>query len=122
MVELYTKARPFDERPARVFDMSEAIQRVHLEAALALWKYAEASAAFIFGDSLGDPIADELLRALRTHPAGMTRVDISSLFARHRHRGQLESALAALTERGLARSVSEKTAGRPAERWYSDAK
>jgi hypothetical protein len=105
-----------------LLDRAETIQRAHLEAALALWNYAEASAAFIFGDSLGDPIADELLRALRTQPAGMTRVDISNLFARHRHRGQLESALAALAERGLARFVPEKTAGRTAERWYSDAK
>lgn len=105
-----------------LLDRSEVIQRVHLEAALALWTYADASAAFIFGDSLGDPVADELLRALRSHPAGMTRVDITNLFARHRDRGQLESALAALAERGLAYFVREKTAGRPAERWHAGAK
>ena len=31
----------------------------------AVWRYCEASALFIFGDSLGDPIADRLLAAIR---------------------------------------------------------
>jgi hypothetical protein len=37
----------------------------HLNAALAVWSYCEYSARHIFGELLGDPIADEILRALR---------------------------------------------------------
>ena len=37
----------------------------HIRAALAVWEYAEGSAAHIFGGSLGDNVADEILRALQ---------------------------------------------------------
>ncbi len=37
----------------------------HLRAALAVWQYCEDSARYVFGDALGDPVADELLEALR---------------------------------------------------------
>src|SRR5205814_1467214 len=48
-----------------LLDCSKVVKEVHLRAALAVWDYAEQSARHIFGDSLGDPLADELLRALR---------------------------------------------------------
>jgi hypothetical protein len=35
------------------------------EAALTLWRYCDASARYIFGDLVGDPVADTILRALR---------------------------------------------------------
>ena len=42
---------------------------------------SNSNARFIFGDALGDPIADEILRALRrAGPDGLTRWDISNLF------------------------------------------
>src|SRR5262249_25163478 len=45
----------------------------HLDAAYALWRYCEASARYIFGDMLGDPLADDLRRMLRqAGTAGMT--------------------------------------------------
>ena len=48
-----------------LLDRSAFIDAPHLLAALACWDYAEASARYIFGDTLGDPVADEILRALR---------------------------------------------------------
>jgi hypothetical protein len=47
-----------------LLDGSRQIDVPHLEAALAVWEYCEASAAFVFGDLLGDPVADEIARAL----------------------------------------------------------
>src|SRR5262249_30019364 len=41
-----------------ILDRSAAVRRDHLTAALALWAYVEDSVAHIFGDSLGDPLAD----------------------------------------------------------------
>src|ERR1700730_9542763 len=60
-----------------LLDGNDQIHLPHLEAGLALWEYCEASAAHIFGDSIGDPIADDILRALRSAPEGMSRTDIS---------------------------------------------
>lgn len=103
-----------------LLDCSAIVRLPHLQAALALWKYCEASARFIFGDALGDPVADEILRALREAPAGLTRTDIRDLFGRNRSAREVGSALATLTEHGCAYSRSELTEGRPAQRWFAN--
>ena len=60
-----------------LLDSRNEIDPAHLEAALALWRYAEQSARYIFGDTLGDPVADTILTALRqAGPEGMARGDI----------------------------------------------
>jgi len=65
-------------------DGSRYIERHHVEAAWALWRYCRASAAHIFAGSLGDPIADRLLAALRkAGPAGLDGTQQSALFDRH---------------------------------------
>ena len=67
-----------------LLDGTHYIEPAHLRAGLAFWRYCEASAKYIFGDALGDPIADEILRALRRlAPDGMTRSEISNLFGRN---------------------------------------
>ncbi len=102
-----------------LLDRSEMIRRVHLRAALALWEYADASAAFIFGDLLGDPAADHLLRVLRGQPGGLTLTQIHGVFGRNRHATEIGRALGVLQEHGLARCIHEETGGRPAERWVA---
>jgi hypothetical protein len=102
-----------------VLELSSVILPEHLEAALAVWKFCEDSARFIFGDSLGDPVADEILRALRSHPDGMTRTEIRDLFGRHKGAEEIGRALSVLLERGLVNRVEEKTEGRSAERWFA---
>ena len=42
-----------------LLDHSRFIEAPHLMAALALWDYCERSVYYIFGDNLGDPVADE---------------------------------------------------------------
>jgi hypothetical protein len=91
----------------------------HLEAALALWRYSVESAAFIFGQSLGDPTADSILSQLKSTPEGMTRKEISDHLGRHQSAAELDRAVTALAERGLAHSIREPTAGRPAVRWFA---
>jgi hypothetical protein len=102
-----------------LLDCSSIISKEHLRAALALWEYVESSARFIFGDSLGDPIADEVLGALRNQPKGLTRTEIRDLFGRHKGAVTIGTALSTLAEHGLASSIEEKTSGRSIERWYS---
>lgn len=101
-----------------LLDCSPVIRSEHLMDALALWEYCEQSARYIFGDALGDPIADELLRALRNAgSAGMTRTEIRDLFKRHRGAEQIGRVLSLLLEYGYVRREQEKTSGRPVERW-----
>ena len=48
-----------------LLDCTCTVSIKHLDAALALWKYCEKSAEMIFGNRLGDPVADRILDALR---------------------------------------------------------
>jgi len=95
------------------------ISAEHLAAALGVWEYCEASAAHIFGDAIGDPIADEISAALRqAGGTGMTRTAIRDLFGRHRSTDRVGQALALLATRGRARMETRTTSGRPSEVWF----
>ncbi len=100
-----------------LLDKSSVIRKDHLAAALDLWEYAEASARYIFGDALGDPTADELLKVLRTNSEGLTRTDIRDFFGRNKRSYEIDRALGVLLEHGLASPFRESSNGRPVERW-----
>jgi DNA replicative helicase MCM subunit Mcm2 (Cdc46/Mcm family) len=102
-----------------VLDCSPEIRLEHLQAALAVWEYCESSAKSIFGDAVGNPEADSILNALREASQGLTRTQIRDLFDRHRSAHQIDSALALLSEHGLARRSTESTEGRSIERWHA---
>ncbi len=103
-----------------LLDKSQLVKLDHLKAALAVWAYGEDSVRFIFGDILGDPTADTILRALRIRPDGMTRTEIIALFNRHIKADALSRALDLLREHGLARCETKKdTGGAPEERWFA---
>jgi hypothetical protein len=102
-----------------LMDEAEQINGPHLLAALAVWERAEASARHIFGAALGDPIADEILRALRVAgKAGLTRTAIRDLFKRHQTAERIGAALDLLSRRNLARcEIQSAEGGRPSELW-----
>jgi hypothetical protein len=100
-----------------LLDQSNNIDVAHLEAAMAVWAYAEESAVRIFGDSLGDPVADEILVALRRSSSGMTRSDIHALFGRHQPAEQVSAALTLLLKAGRVKFETKHTGGRPVETW-----
>jgi hypothetical protein len=92
----------------------------HLAAGLAVWKYCEKSARRIFGDATGDPVVDELAKALRSGgEAGLTRTAMRDLFGRHQGADRIGAALADLLKRGLARCETRNTGGRPVETWFA---
>src|SRR5262249_16158543 len=95
------------------------IRREHLDAGLAVWEYCEASVQFIFGDAVGDPTADAILKALRAAPSGLSRTQIRDLFHRKKPEAEITRALLVLNQNGLARFESVETAGRPIERWFA---
>jgi len=100
---------------------SQSIEAEHLEAALAVWDYAEESACYIFGDATGDVVADQILEALRAAlPDGMSRTEISHLFRRHQSAQRIGQALTLLAKTGRAYCKRVKdTGGRPSERWFA---
>ena len=100
-----------------LLDASSVIRIEHLSAALALWEYCEASAEFVFGDRLGDPVADELLDALRNNPDGLTRTDVRDLFKRHQSSERIDRILTDFEAKGIAVLEREQTGGRPKEVW-----
>jgi hypothetical protein len=104
-----------------LLDRSDTVRRVHLEAALVLWRYCEDSARYIFGDATGDRIADTILLALReAGESGLTRTDISNLFGRNSNAKRIKDALDALSASGLVQAVKEHTeSGRHPERWFA---
>jgi hypothetical protein len=103
-----------------LLDGSVLIRAEHLKAALAVWRYAEDSARFIFGDTLGDPTADEILSQLRSRAEGMTRTVIRDHFKRNKSSGEICRALGVLQEYGRARMRrSQDGNGPPTEYWYS---
>lgn len=103
-----------------LLDCSEVIRVDHLSAALAAWEYCESSCRYIFGDSLGNSVADEIVRALRGCPQGMTRTEIHGLFGRNLDTAKLNQGLRLVQSSGMAICTSEKDpkGGRPTERWF----
>jgi len=101
-----------------LLDDTREIQPAHLDAALALWDYAQRSATWALERTTGDPLAQQIHAAL-THalPDGLTRTQLRDLLHRNPTTQQLDNALAALAHDGKTTSQRVLTAGRPAELW-----
>jgi hypothetical protein len=102
-----------------LLDCAPAIRVEHLDAALAFWAYASESAHWVFGDSLGDPTADEIWEMAKTSPQGITRSQVSDLFSRNKKAREIDRALTALVEAGRLERGEHRTGavGRPAVVW-----
>jgi RepB DNA-primase from phage plasmid len=100
-------------------DYSHEIRRSHVESALAVWEYAEASALYCFGDATGDPDADKVLGTLRRTEGGLTRTEISEMFGRNKSRQELDRIREALIKAGKLRVSLKPEDGskKPVERW-----
>lgn len=97
-------------------DGTRLITADHLTAALALWDYCAASARRIFGNALGDPVADRIVAALRAS-GPLDRTQISEVFGRHAKAAQLDRGLATLLTAGKVRTWREETGGRSRTWW-----
>lgn len=102
-----------------LLDCSSTIKVVHLQAALALWDYAEESARLIFGEKLGDPTAERLLEAVRSANEGLTDKEINvKVFGRNKSADELRRVKFQLLSLGLIKSETRQdTGGRPETVW-----
>lgn len=98
-----------------LLDKAEMIDRPHLEAALAVWAYCEGSVREIFGTSLGNTVADTLIRSMG--PDGLTLSEGYEVFSNHISARELMGGFRALESFGLVKAEREATGGRPVLRW-----
>jgi hypothetical protein len=101
-----------------LLDHSTIISGQHLLAGLAIWKYAEQSVRCIFGTSVGDPLADELLRLIGTCKDGLTRTDINRYLGTHVKAADIGRGLGVLLSAHLIHTEKTTTGGRPVERFH----
>lgn len=95
-----------------------AIRVPHLLAALAVWDYCTASAYHIFGDAVGDPIADRFLRLIKAGPR--TDTDLYELLGKHEgDRNRKGQALDLLQRLDRIHGASRPTAGRTITEWHA---
>lgn len=100
-----------------LLDESKTIEPDHLVAALAFWQYAEDSAKYIFGEALGDPVADRLLELIQASPDGMTQTALHNALGNHASACRISTALKQLEGLGKVVVQKRRTGGRPALVW-----
>lgn len=100
-----------------LLDCSVLVKATHLQAALAVWQYCEDSARYIFGESTSDPVADHVLRLVKSQP-GISRTELHKSFSGHLDAKLLLAAIGSLRNLGLIRQELRRTSGRPKECWF----
>lgn len=107
-----------------LLDQRRAIEPEHLRAALAVWRYCEDSAAYVFGGTLGYPLADRLIVLIwETGTSGITRGELRDKVSHKYTTDEFDTALAFLLRRGLTtveRELSSARGGRPPQRWFAN--
>lgn len=96
-----------------LLDCAEVIRLEHLEAALAVWRYCEDSAKYIFGMNTGDKLATAIQKALEDRPEGLTKTAIFDLCGRNKTAREIDAALAILIELGRAEKRLDCVEGKP---------
>jgi hypothetical protein len=85
----------------------------------AIWRYARDSTRWVFGDSLGDPTADDIWALAKERTHGINRTEVRDLFSRNKKAREIDRALTALVDAGRLQQTHghDRTTGRPAEIW-----
>jgi 5S rRNA maturation endonuclease (ribonuclease M5) len=95
-----------------LLDGSDRITYTHLRAALALWSYCRASAAYIFGSQASNKEHQRVIDALKEH-GSMTLTQISTkVFKYHKKSDELRQLLTQMIESGTITQKTIKTTGR----------
>jgi hypothetical protein len=99
-----------------LLDQSAMVTDVHLNAALALWRFAEESVAWIFTGMEPDDVSQRILSALMQHGV-LDDSAISALFHNNVPGLVLEEAKQALKRDGYIMDGAMPTKGRPRRLW-----
>jgi hypothetical protein len=103
-----------------LLDCSTKVEVEHLRAALALWRYCEDSARWIFQTRTGNRLADQILAALKVAgEKGLPKWQIiTDVCNRNSTKFEIDEALRALHSQRLAVRKEKKTRTKPAECWF----
>ena len=113
------RAAPHVIRLSMIYALTECspvVKLRHLKAALAVWDYSVRSVRYLFGESTGNAVADDILALLKSCPKGITRTDISNHFGRNLTAARLKGALNELLKAGSVRVEHNADTGGPAGR------
>ena len=94
-----------------LLDGQGGIDETHLQAALAMWHYAQDSALYIFGDKAADPLEARILEALKTGP--LTATELSRVLSGHVPKERLQPLLQQLEAQQRVSITKQKSEGRP---------
>jgi hypothetical protein len=104
-----------------ILDGSKLVELPHLRGALALWRYVADTWRHVYHDgTTRSDLAEKILAALQACGAdGLTRTQIRDDVVRSGDVSaeRIDAALAELSSAGLAIRSTERTRGRPRERW-----
>ena len=118
--QITARAEAHTIRLALLYTLADGKKQIgpqHLDAALALHDYAARSACWALNGATGEPLAEQIHAALKAHPAGLTRSQISDTLKHNQPAGQIDHALRALQTTGQATVTQIATGGRPAQLW-----
>ncbi|MDR3411570.1 MAG: bifunctional DNA primase/polymerase [Formivibrio sp.] len=102
-----------------ILDGCNNVDIPHLKAALEVWRYCQDSVDYCFGGTADNSSANRIYSYLVTMPKGASLTQVSSYFGRNKKSDELQRALTALKESGIARSETRKTGGRAADIWFA---
>jgi hypothetical protein len=94
-----------------LMDGHNRIANKHLEAALALWRYAQESALYIFSGDSSDPLENKIVEALQQGP--LTATKLSAVFNRNLPKERLQPLLQQMEAQQRISITKEKNSGRP---------
>lgn len=97
-------------------DMKRTVEMPHIKSAIALWNFSQRSISYIFQNTTGNPLADNIYKLLLEAPR--TRDQIINYYQRHKTSAQISTALDQLKKLGKADFVKETSGGRPIEKWF----
>ncbi|MCR4514662.1 YfjI family protein [Aeromicrobium sp. 50.2.37] len=98
-----------------LLDQSHELQPRHLRAALAVWEYAEATVAYLWGPSLGSARLDKLADLLTAEPEGLTITAIHRRFSNNMQKHEVDDLVQLLVKMGMAKTQRRQSpkGGRP---------
>lgn len=101
-----------------LLDETLVIRKEHIEAAYAVWDYADRCAQYIFAGKIRNTNAEEIVIALKAAGGELTQTQISNdIFNRNVPAVVIKNALEELLEDGRVERIKEDTGGRPKIIW-----
>jgi hypothetical protein len=99
-------------------DGSAIVRGHHLRAAVAVWRYCEASVRYLFGDATGDYLADRILAYLRSVPEGASRTDLHRACGNNASASRFDAALGTLVAARRVAHEAQPGEGTKPVQWY----